>query len=185
VMRQESGGRTVLADDSPIVSSAGAIGVMQIMPRTYREMAAQYGLGTDPFDPHDNIYAGAAYLNWLHHKYGYPAMFAAYNAGPGAIEDHLLRGLPLPVETRGYIAAIGRLLKDGTMGATAGEVALTRPDGQKVKIDAGLVTSVSPALPGLYAPQVQTVIAVGGAHRAVREDAAVALRLLRAHGAPV
>ena len=77
-------------------------------------MAAQYRLGTDPFNPHDNIYAGAAYLRWLHGKYGFPAMFAAYNTGPGNLEDHLYHGQPLPAETRAYtVAGITHLLGEG------------------------------------------------------------------------
>lgn len=82
VMRIESGGRIMLAENQRIVSPAGAVGLMQLLPGTYEEMRAQYGLGADAFDPHDNIYAGAAYLKWLHHRYGNPGMFAAYNAGP-------------------------------------------------------------------------------------------------------
>ncbi|HEY2835006.1 MAG TPA: lytic transglycosylase domain-containing protein, partial [Rhizomicrobium sp.] len=77
VIRQESGGRTMIADNVPIVSDAGAMGIMQVMSGTYTEMAAQYRLGADPYDAHDNIFAGTAYLKWLHGKYGYPAMFAA------------------------------------------------------------------------------------------------------------
>jgi soluble lytic murein transglycosylase-like protein len=89
VMRMESGGRTMLGENQPIISSAGAMGLMQVMPETYADMRAQYGLGADIFDPHDNIFAGAAYLHILYRKYGNPAMFAAYNDGPGALEDHL------------------------------------------------------------------------------------------------
>ena len=124
-MRQESGGRTMLAENLPIVSAAGAMGVMQVMPGTYTEMAAQYGLGANPYNPRDNIYAGAAYLKWLHVKYGYPAMFAAYNDGPGNIEDHLHRGRALPAETRGYIAEIAKSLGDKSAIASLSQVALT------------------------------------------------------------
>ena len=56
-MQAESGG------DARAVSSKGAMGLMQIMPETWADSAAQrYSLGADPFDPHDNIIAGAAYL---------------------------------------------------------------------------------------------------------------------------
>ncbi len=65
-MRQESGGRTMMARGVLIVSRAGAIGLMQVMPDTYSEMAAEHRLGPDPFNPRDNIMAGAAYLRWLH-----------------------------------------------------------------------------------------------------------------------
>lgn len=185
VMRQESGGRTMLGEDRPIVSDAGALGIMQVMPGTYTEMAAQYGLGANPFDPKDNIYAGAAYLKWLHLKYGYPAMFAAYNDGPGNIEDHLHRGRPLPAETRGYIAAIGKSLGDKSVGANLTKVALTQPDGTKVEIDARTVSAVRPAIPGIYAASVRAVVSVGRVNRGVREDVAAATALLRGHGAKI
>ena len=185
VMRQESGGRTMMAGNVPIVSDAGAMGIMQVMPGTYSEMAAQYGLGTDPYDPHDNIFAGAAYLRWLHGKYGYPAMFAAYNDGPGNIEDHLNRGRPLPKETRGYIASIAKSLGDKLAVTDLATAKLTQPDGAKVEIDARKVTAVHPATPGLYAASVQSVVSIGKLNRGVREDVGEATRLLRAHGAKI
>jgi hypothetical protein len=110
VMREESGGRTVLAGDQPITSRAGAVGIMQLMPDTYAEMRQQYALGADPFDPHDNVIAATAYLRWLERKYGFPNMFAAYNDGPGKLDDHLNNGAPLPDETKNYLASIARVL---------------------------------------------------------------------------
>ena len=53
-------------------------------------------LGPDPFRPHDNIMAGVAYMRWLKGKYGYPALFAAYNAGPQRVDDLLAHGTVLP-----------------------------------------------------------------------------------------
>lgn len=110
VIRQESGGRTVLAGNHPITSHAGAVGVMQMMPQTYRAMRVQYRLGSDPSNPHDNIMAGAAYLRSLYHSYGFPNMFAAYNGGPGKLQDHLENGAPLPEETQNYIASVTHML---------------------------------------------------------------------------
>lgn len=185
VMRQESGGRTMLAENLPIVSSTGAMGVMQVMRGTYTEMAAQYDLGADPYNPRDNIYAGAGYLKWLHGRYGYPAMFAAYNDGPGNIEDHLQRGRPLPAETRGYVAAIGKSLGDKSVGANLTKVSLTQPDGAKIEIDASKVSAVSPAVPGLYAATVKSIVTIGKLNRGIREDVAEATTLLRGHGAKI
>ena len=105
VMAAESGGRTHL-DGRPITSRAGAMGLMQVMPSTYAELAREYGLGADPYDPRDNILAGAAYLAQLHRRFGYPGVFAAYNAGPARYEAHLRTGAPLPEETRRYIATL-------------------------------------------------------------------------------
>jgi hypothetical protein len=84
----------------------GAIGLMQIMPDTYAELRARHGFGPDPFDPRDNILAGAAYLAEMRARYGAPGFLAAYNAGPRRYEEHLLRGRPLPSETQDYVARI-------------------------------------------------------------------------------
>src|SRR5579883_320003 len=99
------------------VSPKGAMGLMQIMPDTWSGLRSRYGLGADPFDPHDNILAGAAYLRELHDRYGAIGFLAAYNAGPGRYEDHLATGHPLPAETQAYVAALAPLLRDdGSMG---------------------------------------------------------------------
>ena len=178
VMRQESGGRTMLGKGTPIVSSAGAVGLMQLLPATYGEMAAQYRLGDNPFEPRDNIMAGAAYLRWLHHKYGSPAMFAAYNAGPGRLEDHL-KGASLPAETRAYFGGIGRTLKL-QIGTKPNLVSLTQPDGVAVKIDANQVTGIRAALPGEYDWTVKTVLTLGKhKQQAIREDVQVATAALQ------
>ncbi|MCA1396952.1 lytic transglycosylase domain-containing protein [Bradyrhizobium sp. BRP56] len=100
VMRIESNG------DRRAVSSKGALGLMQLMPKTWADMRARYGLGRDPFDPRDNILAGAAFLRELHDRYGSPGFLAAYNAGPGRYEDFRDRHRPLPAETKAYVAAI-------------------------------------------------------------------------------
>lgn len=65
---------------------------MQLMPGTWKEVRRTLNLGADPFDPHDNIVAGAAYLRWLHDRYGDTGFLAAYNAGPGRYDDHLATG---------------------------------------------------------------------------------------------
>lgn len=88
------------------ISSKGAMGLMQIMPDTWIELSARYQLGDDPFDPRDNILAGAAYLRELHDQYGSPGFLAAYNAGPGRYEEYLVNGRPLPRETRNYVAVL-------------------------------------------------------------------------------
>jgi soluble lytic murein transglycosylase-like protein len=106
VMRQESGGRTVMEDGSPITSAAGAQGLMQVMPETYDEARRELGLGGDAYDPHDNVIAGASVLRTLYRKYGFPAMFAAYNDGPGNYEASLRGDRELPKETQDYLASV-------------------------------------------------------------------------------
>lgn len=105
VMRVESGGQTML-HGLPIVSSAGAMGLMQLMPSTWRDMSSALGLGVDPNDPHDNILAGTAYLRLMYDRFGYPGMFAAYNAGPGRYAAFLVGARKLPVETRAYADSV-------------------------------------------------------------------------------
>jgi hypothetical protein len=185
VMRSESGGRTVL-NGQPITSDRGALGLMQVEPGTYTEMAEQYRLGADPFDPRDNIYAGAAYLRWLHGKYGVPAMFAAYNAGPGHLEDHLYHHQPLPAETRAYVASITRALGKGTEWLTVQDkLTVTSPTGVKIALDPSKIRSVRAALPGEYTVGVAAVIDMGRIHQGVKESPAVILAALgpRRHGA--
>ena len=106
VMRAESGGR--LYENGKLITSApGAMGLMQVMPDTYAELRARYNLGEDPYEPHDNIMAGTAYLREMFDIYGSPGFLAAYNAGPRRLEDYLVRNKELPLETRRYVAKIG------------------------------------------------------------------------------
>jgi soluble lytic murein transglycosylase-like protein len=97
-------------DDPRAVSPMGAIGLMQIMPKTWAELRLHYGLGADPYDPHDNIIAGTAYLHELSDRYGSPGFLAAYNAGPALWEDYLATGRPLPDETRAYLARLAPIV---------------------------------------------------------------------------
>ncbi|MFX4086203.1 lytic transglycosylase domain-containing protein [Sphingobium yanoikuyae] len=105
VMQAESRGRTVQGG-RPIRSSAGAIGLMQIMPGTWSDMRARLGLGVDPDDPRDNILAGTFYLRLMYDRFGYPGLFAAYNAGPVRYADYLAGRASLPRETVGYLASV-------------------------------------------------------------------------------
>jgi hypothetical protein len=107
VMQIESGG------DDHATSPRAAMGLMQIMPDTWAELSARYGLGNDPFDPRANILAGAAYLKEMHDRFGPDGFLAAYHAGPLRYEQHLAAGRPLPAETLAYVAAVSSLLGSG------------------------------------------------------------------------
>jgi soluble lytic murein transglycosylase-like protein len=110
VMQAESNG------DPLAVSPKGAMGLMQIMPATWEELRTRYALGSDPYQPRDNIFAGSAYLAELHNLYGSPGFLAAYNAGPSRYEKHLVSDEPLPAETVDYVAKIMSLI-DGDKAA--------------------------------------------------------------------
>lgn len=99
VMRAESAG------DPRAISPKGAMGLMQIMPVTWAGLRLRHRLGADPYNPHDNIIAGAGYIRELFDRYGSPGWIAAYNAGPSRYEDSL-KGRPLPAETRAYLAVV-------------------------------------------------------------------------------
>ena len=107
VMNVESGGFVTL-NGKPIMSSAGAMGLMQVMPNTYAALSERYGLGADPYDPHDNILAGAAYLKAMYARYGYPLFFAAYLTGPTHLDDYLSRPGGLPHNVVAYVNDIAR-----------------------------------------------------------------------------
>ncbi len=102
VMHAESGGKTVF-NGRPIRSAVGAMGLMQVMPKTYEDLRSRYGFGANPYDVHDNIFAGTAYLRQMYRRYGYPNLFAAYNVGPGRFDDFLWHGRALPRVTLDYV----------------------------------------------------------------------------------
>lgn len=106
VMHVESGGNALA------VSLKGAMGLMQIMPDTWAELRARYRLGADPFDPHDNIIAGAAYLRELLDRFGTAGFLAAYNAGPSRFEDYRAGLWPLNGETQRYLSTLAHMLPD-------------------------------------------------------------------------
>jgi hypothetical protein len=121
VMRTESAGRI------GAVSSAGAMGLMQLMPGTWARQRARLGLGSDPFDPRDNIIAGTSYLREMYDSYGAVGMLAAYNAGPGRYEDWRDRRRPLPAETRAYIARIAPMLQSGGTQTVVASTSTAQP----------------------------------------------------------
>jgi hypothetical protein len=105
VMRVESGGHEYI-NGQLTVSAAGAMGLMQLEPSTYQEMANENGLGNDPFNPYDNIMAGTAYIHAMYQVYGSPGFLAAYDAGPGRLNSYMNNHSTLPDETVNYVAMI-------------------------------------------------------------------------------
>lgn len=109
---QESQGRQFDDDGNPLESSAGAIGVMQVMPDTAPEAAELAGLPWDEEayyqDPAYNKLLGIAYMKEMLRRYDgdVKLALAAYNAGPGAVDQ--AGGVPNYAETRNYVDRITR-----------------------------------------------------------------------------
>jgi soluble lytic murein transglycosylase-like protein len=103
VMRAES------SFNPMVVSPAGAQGLMQIMPALAQELGV-----TDPFDPRQNVMAGARYLRQLldAHRGNVKLALASYNAGPGNVARY--KGVPPFKETRAYVKKITEYLEDAT-----------------------------------------------------------------------
>ena len=99
--------RTESAFDAVAVSTAGALGLMQLMPA----LAAELGV-EDPMDPRENIMAGVRYLSYLLevHDGNVALALASYNAGPGAVD--LYQGIPPFPETERYVKTITELLDE-------------------------------------------------------------------------
>lgn len=95
VIAIESAGRT------DAVSSAGAQGLMQLIPAT----AERFGVA-DSMDPKANIEGGVTYLDWLMKEFGRDPVLAlaGYNAGEGAVREH--QGVPPYAETRAYVPKV-------------------------------------------------------------------------------
>jgi hypothetical protein len=110
VMAQESSG-DLYQGGGLTTSSAGAMGLMQVMPDTYDTLRLRYGLGNDPYEPHDNIFAGTAYIREMYDSYGFPAFLAAYNAGPQTLTACLTAGAPLPMQTVSYLTSVAPRLR--------------------------------------------------------------------------
>ncbi|HEY2707063.1 MAG TPA: lytic transglycosylase domain-containing protein [Caulobacteraceae bacterium] len=147
VMRRESAGQV------RATSPKGAMGLMQLMPDTWATLRTELRLGLDPYDVHDNIVAGAAYLRQLYDQFGPGGFLAAYNAGPGRYLDFVSKGRPLPDETRSYVAAIVRTLGGSAATLQPAEAtavpAATPPSPPSVFVRLGAGSASGPAT-GLF-----------------------------------
>lgn len=106
MIKQES------AFNPQISSSAGAVGLMQLMPATARSVGLKVGEGVDErLDPMKNIQGGLKYLRWLKVNFDVTTeerLLAAYNAGPARLRGNAYKKI---AETRGYIAAVAKNAK--------------------------------------------------------------------------
>lgn len=106
VITVESGG------DPSAISTAGAMGLMQLMPDTARA----YGVA-DAFVPSENVDGGCSYLHDLLGRYrgDLSLALAAYNAGPGAVAKY--GGVPPFAETQAYVRNVTELFREATASA--------------------------------------------------------------------
>ncbi|MGY8685898.1 lytic transglycosylase domain-containing protein [Bradyrhizobium sp. UFLA05-153] len=155
VVKVESGG------NAQAVSPRGALGLMQIMPSTWIELSVRYELGLDPFDPRDNILAGAAYLRKMLDRFGSEGFLAAYNVGPGRYEQFLATGRRLPKEALTYVRAIESEIgigRDGSLTSLSGRsasrlqdvAAVSPPTSSFVGSGLAAVSALIPRATGLF-----------------------------------
>ena len=143
VMHQESGGQT------SAMSAKGAMGLLQLMPATWRELTTEFGLGEDPFEPRANILAGAAYMRRMYDRFGAPGFLAAYNAGPERYARFLDQGTPLPQETQTYVRKLSPLIaRSGVARASINRPLDWRTAGVFVVRGADAARAADPQAPG-------------------------------------
>jgi hypothetical protein len=114
-------------------------------------------------------------------------MFAAYNAGPGQVDDIVARGTHYPAETRSYVAGINRILHGdgGPDGEAVVEARFTRPDGSPVLVDPIAVTAIRAPGDGEYPLGVRTIINTGKFRQGVQEDMATVSAAIRLRGGSI
>ncbi|KAA0593016.1 hypothetical protein J2848_005623 [Azospirillum lipoferum] len=144
IAKMESGFRQYHADGRLLTSSAGAMGVMQLMPGTAK------WLGVDATDTQENVRGGIKYLAMLGRQFGgdWTTAAAAYNAGPTRVQQYLTQGRALPAETVTYIERFGATVKTvGTdvsvLGTRVGGVTKAQEDALQAQLDAANTAKVA------------------------------------------
>jgi soluble lytic murein transglycosylase-like protein len=101
VIQVESGGYT------QALSNKGAMGLMQLMPETARELAVD-----DPYDAEQNVSGGTQYLSWMLDRFNgnLELALSGYNAGPEAVDRY--GGVPPYSETRSYVEKVLRIYRN-------------------------------------------------------------------------
>jgi soluble lytic murein transglycosylase-like protein len=122
--------------DTYAVSSAGARGLMQLMPGTARDLGV-----TDSFDPRQNIEAGVKYLKQLKDQYQDDKLaLAAYNAGPGSVQKY--KAVPPYPETKDYVQRVGERYVEARKAAGIAPAVALQPEIPQVVPQAPVVLEV-------------------------------------------
>jgi hypothetical protein len=123
VAQVESGGRQTDSSGQTIISKAGAVGMMQLMPNTARQ------LGINPYDEKQNLAGGTEYLKQLMEHFGnvHDAL-AAYNWGPGNVTNALKQHTAFPSSVEGYAKNVV------TRAVQIGTINITQPNGTPEQI---------------------------------------------------
>jgi hypothetical protein len=136
-----------------IVSHAGAQGIAQFMPETAERVGLQ-----NPFDPVQAIPAAARFLRNLADKFGNLGLAAAaYNAGPGRINNWLARKSSLPQETKGYVKIITGLPAEHWKGGATHPATATKLPEHAPCHDLVVASADEPVTPDPIPPQKQPV----------------------------
>jgi hypothetical protein len=124
------------------ISSAGAMGLMQLMPATARRFGVM-----DPFEPVQNITGGVKYLRWLidHFNNDYTKAIAAYNAGENAVKKY--NGIPPYPETKAYVPRVMKLWQNKSVKPTQLPVLTkTQPLNSNHQYDSLLIKPTQPSM---------------------------------------
>lgn len=167
-MPRKAGGRTMLAENHPIVSNIGAIGVIQHPPASHEKLPEPGGPDADLSDTHDHAITATTDLSGSHNL------------------DHPIQKSPTFLEKPRTDGISTASLLDAGAPHTARSSALlaefTRPDGSPVWINVSMVKSIRATFPGEYPSSVQSVVSWGTSKQGVRESVAQATALIKDHG---
>jgi hypothetical protein len=119
----ESGGHQINRSGGTLTSSAGALGIMQLMPTT------AWQLGVNPNNAAENVRGGRMYLQQLYSKYGnWHDALGAYNMGPGNVDRALRAHRAFPSSVEGYISSVQGHYAKGDNPISIGQINIMQPN---------------------------------------------------------